>query len=540
MLFQNCSRNRNVVCVISVIVIILNARLASSSAINYEKMMKGEPQNTGLYDANDKVISVNQASFKHLMIWKPYAVLMEFYNSFCGHCRRFAPVYKDLAELLHPWRHSLKVMAIDCSDDENNGLCREYEVMGYPTLRYFHLNFEGSESSMGSKVDSQEIDVIRATIAREIVKENSTDATWPNFAPLQSDRTPVNFFEGLSKDIDHGVVIFDGENDTLATEMILEFQLFPSVVVRKVSDAVTAAKFKLNANNKIAAVDLTGNIDLLKHESDSYKSYKEVISRYLSRQHLSPTEDSGESDSPTNETVETIHDQHVKEIVEEVSKQKHVVYQADLEEAIKYTIFHEIPKYNNISGETLMTLHRYINVLTKYNPLGNNGRMFLKKLNDYVKTHNHSLKGVDFENQAKTLASEYSPVFESKHYVGCVASKSGLRGFTCSLWKLFHFLTVQDAENDVSSDPLEILQAMHGYVKYFFGCTDCSNHFQVSFLDFFSLKGEILRNMLLYKVASGLLRSRHASLKQFTNRQVYTKDILNDNRSPQNYPYVLS
>lgn len=470
----------SVFCVFSVILIVLNAKSAESSVINYEKMMKGEPQKTGLYDSKDKVISVNQASFKHLMIWKPYVVLMEFYNSFCGHCRRFAPVYKDLAFQLYPWRHSVKVMAIDCSDDENNGLCREYEIMGYPTLRYFHLNFEGSESSMGSEIKSQEIDGIKTLIAREIVKENSTDTSWPNFTPLQ-DKTPVNFFDGLAKDLDHGIVIFTGENETLATEMILEFQLFPSVVVRKVSDPAIANKFKLNANNKIAVVDLTGNVDLLKPENDSYKAYKEVISRYLNREHISATDDSGESISSTNETVDKINDKHVQEMVEDVQKQKHLVYQADLEQAIKYTIFHEIPKYNNISGEMLLSLQRYINVLSKYNPLGNNGRMFLKKLNDYVKTHNHSIKGVDFENQAKTYASEYSPVFESKHYVGCIASKSGLRGFTCSLWKLFHFLTVQDAENEASNDPLDILQAMHGYVKYFFGCTDCSNHFQVRF-----------------------------------------------------------
>lgn len=466
----------------SISVFLLLLKISSSSVINYEQMMKGEPQNTGLYDASDKVISVDNNSFKHLVIWKPYTILMEFYNSFCGHCRRFAPKYKELAEMLYPWRHSLKVMAIDCSDDANNGLCREYEVMAYPTLRYFHLNFEGSESSMGFKVDSQEVDGIRKILAQEIVKENGTHPGWPDFSPLQ-DKTPVNFFEGLSKDIDHGVVIFSEENETLATEMILEFEGFTSVVVRRVTDPNIANKFKLNANNRIAAVDLTGNVDLLKPENESYQAYKTVITRYLNKEHLSAT-DSGESVSAANESDHKIHDKHIEEVIQEVKNQKHVVYHADLEQAIKYTIFHEIPKFNNISGETLLALQRYLNVLNKYNPMGNNGRMFLKKLHEYVKTHNHSIKGVDFETEAKSLASEYSPVFSSKHFVGCVASRTGLRGFTCSLWKLFHYLTVQDAENDNTDDPLEILQAMHGYVKYFFGCTDCSNHFQVSLLYF--------------------------------------------------------
>jgi thiol oxidase len=55
---------------------------------------------------------------------------------------------------------------------------------------------------------------------------------------------------------------------------------------------------------------------------------------------------------------------------------------------------------------------------------------------------------------------------------------SGLRRFPCSLWTLFHFLTVQAAKNSQNSNPLEVLQTMHGYIKHFFGCTDCSKHFQ--------------------------------------------------------------
>lgn len=43
---------------------------------------------------------------------------------------------------------------------------------------------------------------------------------------------------------------------------------------------------------------------------------------------------------------------------------------------------------------------------------------------------------------------------------------------------MFHHLTVAADEQEKSTDPLEVLDAMHGYVKHFFGCTDCSRHFQ--------------------------------------------------------------
>lgn len=76
------------------------------------------------------------------------------------------------------------------------------------------------------------------------------------------------------------------------------------------------------------------------------------------------------------------------------------------------------------------------------------------------------------------LETKWHPIFSSKRWVGCQSSVTGLRGFTCGLWQLFHYLSVQAANTDQSNDPLEALHAIHGYVKHFFGCTDCSQHFQ--------------------------------------------------------------
>lgn len=43
---------------------------------------------------------------------------------------------------------------------------------------------------------------------------------------------------------------------------------------------------------------------------------------------------------------------------------------------------------------------------------------------------------------------------------------------------MFHYLTVQAARDDRQTDPLEVLRALHGFVKHFFGCSHCSEHFQ--------------------------------------------------------------
>lgn len=88
------------------------------------------------------------------------------------------------------------------------------------------------------------------------------------------------------------------------------------------------------------------------------------------------------------------------------------------------------------------------------------------------------ISGQQLKQKIDDIAGKWQPVFSSNRWVGCQGSATGLRGFTCGLWVLFHFITVQAANAKGTSDPLEALRAVHGFVKHFFGCSDCSQHFQ--------------------------------------------------------------
>lgn len=109
--------------------------------------------------------------------------------------------------------------------------------------------------------------------------------------------------------------------------------------------------------------------------------------------------------------------------------------------------------------------------------MADNENGFFQELKSYVMASD-GLKGEHFEAKIKRLKTKYKPIFTKNHWVGCQSSSPNLRGFTCGLWMLFHYLTVRAAETDLSNDPLEVLQAVHEYVKYFFGCSQCSVHFQ--------------------------------------------------------------
>lgn len=51
----------------------------------------------GLYNASDDVVILNATNFKTNVYESTRSWLVEFYNSWCGFCYRFAPTWKALA-----------------------------------------------------------------------------------------------------------------------------------------------------------------------------------------------------------------------------------------------------------------------------------------------------------------------------------------------------------------------------------------------------------------------------------------------------------
>jgi len=50
-----------------------------------------------LYTDEDDVVLLNASSFNRTVLDTPNAWLVEFFSNWCGHCVRYAPLYKQLA-----------------------------------------------------------------------------------------------------------------------------------------------------------------------------------------------------------------------------------------------------------------------------------------------------------------------------------------------------------------------------------------------------------------------------------------------------------
>lgn len=87
----------------------------------------------GSFDS-PSVKALSATNFKKEVLGTDRATVACFYAPWCGHCQRLAPEYEKAAKNL---AGLVDFVAINCDEDENKGLCGEYGVRGFPTIKVF-------------------------------------------------------------------------------------------------------------------------------------------------------------------------------------------------------------------------------------------------------------------------------------------------------------------------------------------------------------------------------------------------------------------
>lgn len=174
-------------------------------------------------------------------------------------------------------------------------------------------------------------------------------------------------------------------------------------------------------------------------------------------------------------SVHTTGESHA--INAEVKTAKDQVYMADLEGALLYAFGHEVSIHKLIAGQELTALKNLIDVLDRYFP----GRFGMKEtihtLKRNLEKHKKQIRGEEFAELWRIALNGRET---NQEWVGCQGSRPNFRGYPCGLWTVFHTLTVSYAvkhSDNTELEPALVLQAMKGFIKYFFGCAHCSNHF---------------------------------------------------------------
>ena len=83
-------------------------------------------------ESNDPLKIIVGKNFQSAVIDSNHDVLMKFYAPWCGHCKKLAPIWEQLANDLKDVPN-LVIAKFDATTNEVDGL----EIRGYPSLKFY-------------------------------------------------------------------------------------------------------------------------------------------------------------------------------------------------------------------------------------------------------------------------------------------------------------------------------------------------------------------------------------------------------------------
>ncbi|CAK0755263.1 hypothetical protein CVIRNUC_002361 [Coccomyxa viridis] len=84
---------------------------------------------------------------------------IKFYAPWCGHCKKLAPTWSELADELK-YNKNVSIGQVDCTQAQN--LCKKLEITGYPTLKSFYSGEAQAQFRGGRSLDALKEYVERA------------------------------------------------------------------------------------------------------------------------------------------------------------------------------------------------------------------------------------------------------------------------------------------------------------------------------------------------------------------------------------------
>ncbi len=242
----------------------------------------GRASLSSLYDGfKDDVEVLNATSFDS--VYKcDRAVFVEFYAHWCGACQRYAPHWKELAKETKAWHSKvIRVAAIDCGDEANEILCRDFNIDFYPTLKLLPAQLVKSVQQITS-FRSDKLDALVTKMILFIENHQYKPASWPLLEPFTSKQIDALFSKPY-QNCEFGFLIFEKSSlDELGRKLILDFSEHSDrIVIRRiVSNPYLANKFgiDLKDTSHLPVIYLVNNT-----KNSSLKAYEKFDLKLVER-----------------------------------------------------------------------------------------------------------------------------------------------------------------------------------------------------------------------------------------------------------------
>lgn len=436
------------------------------------------------------IVQLSAANFDSVVYNSPTAWFVDFQIPWCGYCAKFRQEYERFVQENPAWSAIARFAVINCEYDE---ICSiRFQISNYPTLLYFSPM--ASPYAPASRITA---DVTTVPLMGLIVDMLSREIRHPYNWPVLRQTSPQEITDSITSGRHRQSIIYvdPDDYDILSRILMLDFSGYKDMLpIMRVSysTAISSAQMlNMDVRGQIVPSSLLlldGNRNALIRIDDPGKFvanpvpslriyYGMLISQQLRNFNIAPVPISIPGAHPMGREIP------VERIRQVNMRYANVVHMDDLDACISYILRVEIPRKGHVEGEAMRALKNIMNLLVECYPGRHELMGYLESLREFI-LYQPSIDGAQLRRMTLDNNGRYilPPDVEWKH---CYGSQPQYRGYPCSLWMLFHILTVGHAVRRSSGHPsifsaADVISAIVDYIYNFFSCYMCRSHFQMA------------------------------------------------------------
>ncbi|NWW87649.1 QSOX1 oxidase, partial [Rhynochetos jubatus] len=371
------------------------------------------------------------------------------------------------------WRPAVMLAAVDCANEANQQVCADFGITGFPTLKFFRAFSKKAEDGIRITNPSASVEDLRHTIITNL--EQSRDAWPPACPPLEpASAEEVRTFFQRNKD-QYLALIFEKSDSFVGREVALDMLQYENVAVRRVlsSEKELVEKFGVTTFPSGYLLLSNGSFSRLPVHMEARSFYT-----YYLRTLLGVTRGSYKLNTTVTASNRTAAPQPKR-------ADRSKVYMADLESTLHYSLRMEGARAAVLSGAQLTAFKCYVATLVKYFPGRPCVQTYLRSLDGWLRnwTEPELPRSVLKEAMKNNRdASQPAMLPTNVTWVGLLRSQGmGLPRWDGDGGTARSRLTFCVPLHPLLPSPelpLEVLSTMRCYVRHFFGCQECAQHFE--------------------------------------------------------------
>lgn len=136
------------------------------------------------------VLDLTPDNFDDLITKSGKPALVEFFAPWCGHCKKLAPVYEELATNFEFAKDKVSIAKVDADAEKDLG--RRFGVQGFPTLKWF----DGKSDTPADYQGVRDLESLSGFISEKTGLKIKTKKAAPSAVEMLTDRSFKNEIGG--------------------------------------------------------------------------------------------------------------------------------------------------------------------------------------------------------------------------------------------------------------------------------------------------------------------------------------------------------